>query len=133
MACTKLDDQQILRQLQSGSLLSTVALRQRGEAKRSSDLSLTVSLLNIHGDDLGTFTDKYLVDIVHCMTKFYFPEMIKGRKRRFPLTEELVVLLSDSLGLLKCHFPILEEYVRSHLLIRSRSLAFPAAILALSS
>lgn len=133
MACTKLDDQRILHQLQSGSLLSTVALRQRGEAKRSSDLSLTVSLLDIRGDDLSSFTDTNLADIAHRMAKFYFPEVIKGRTRRFPLTEELAVLLSDSLGLLKCHFPILEEYVRSHLLMRSRTLAFPAAILALSS
>lgn len=115
--------------------MSTVALRTRDEPKRSSDLSLSISLLDIRGDDPSTFTDARLLEMARLMNAIFLPpiEFMTNRKRRFPLNEPLSVQLADAMGIIKCHFPILEEYVRSHLLERSRALAFPAAILALSA
>lgn len=135
MVGTKLDDPHLLKLLKQGSILSTVALRTRGEPKRSSDLSLSISLLDIHGDDPSTFTDAKLIEMAHAMAAVFFPpaEFMASRRRRFPLGEPLSIQLADAMGIIKCHFPILEEHVRSHLLGRSRTLAFPAAILALSA
>lgn len=135
MVGTKLDDSYLRKQLKQGSILSTVALRTRGEPKRSSDLSLSISLLDIRGDDPSTFTDERLIGMAQIMSAIFMPpaEFMANRKRRFPLGEPLSVQLADAMGIIKCHFPILEEYVRSHLLERCRALAFPAAILALSA
>lgn len=132
---TRLEDPHFMKQLRQGSILSTVALRTRGEPKRSSDLSLSISLLSIHGDDPSTFMDARLIEMAQLMAAVFFPpaELMARRRRRFPLTESLSVQLADAMGIIKCHFPILEEHVRSHLLGRSRVLAFPAAILALSA
>lgn len=131
--CTKIDDSATLHQLKSSMLLSPVAIRSRNVSERSSDLSLSINLFDIRGDESMAFSEQRLAELSQRMVKLFYAEsLIKDKRRRYPLTEDLLLLWTDAMGILRCHYPVLEEHVRSNLLSRARLLVHPAAIIALS-
>lgn len=125
----------LLHQLQSGSLFSGVSFRDRSHTQRLSDLSFEVSSMAIQdppGSNMHINGD-FMAQDARFVQSCFFPLELGTVQRRYPIPEQLTLLWSDALAMIKCRFPALEEHVRSSLLVRSRYQGYPAAIIALSS
>jgi hypothetical protein len=129
---TPLEQPDLQRLLQSGSIFSSVSFRERATTQRLSDLSFEVSEVRAHDVEVHV-NEEFKLEHVRFIQSCFFPEIKEKIRRRYPLPEQLALLWSDALAPIKCRFPTLEEHVKSCLLARVRHLGYPAAIISLSA